>query len=251
MINYQELKKLGLSDKESKLYLTSLQRGPETAPTLAKLSDIVRPTAYVIIDGLINKGLMSSSVKGKKTLYNAESPEHLLSLIRLQKKEIEEKEREILKIIPYLEELSNIKGEKPKVRVFEGKEGVKALGEQILKSKAREIYSFIPFDELYNLFTEKDHSELATKKRIAKNLKSKIFYTTKKGPILKKYDKELLREAKYVSAADFPFKAGIDIIENNVAIYTFKGKVMGIIIENEDVARTLKSIFEMCWKNIK
>ena len=94
MSNYQELKKLGLSDKEAKIYYTSLSRGPETAPNLAKLAYVVRPTTYVIIEGLIKKGLMSSFEKGKKTFYVAESPEHLLSIIRLQKKEFEERERE-------------------------------------------------------------------------------------------------------------------------------------------------------------
>src|SRR4030042_4827088 len=102
MINYQELKKIGLSDKESKIYLTSLSRGPETAPNLAKNSNIVRPTAYVIIDSLIVKGLMSSYDQDKKTYFTAEAPEHLVSLLRLQKKDIEEKEREIEKLIPEL-----------------------------------------------------------------------------------------------------------------------------------------------------
>ncbi|MCX6745637.1 MAG: hypothetical protein NTX00_01300 [Candidatus Parcubacteria bacterium] len=181
MINYQELKKLGLSDKESKLYLTSLQRGPETAPTLAKLSDIVRPTAYVIIDALVKKGLMSSTAKGKKTYYAAEAPEHLLSLVRLQKREIEETERELTKLIPQLEALANIKGAKPKVRVFEGKEGLNSIREILFKIKTK----------------------------------------------------------------------GIDVYDKYVAIYTFKDNIMGIFIENEDIARTLKSIFELCWSGKK
>jgi len=251
MINYQELKKIGLSDKEAKIYMASLSRGPETAPALAKLSGIVRPTAYVIIDSLLKKGLMSSFVKEKKTFYTAESPEHLLSLIRLQKQEIEEREREFAKLIPELEKLANIKGEKPKVRVFEGKEGLKSITEQILKSKSKEIYSYIPIDLVYGLFTEKDHTERVTQRRIAKKIKSKVFYTTKRGEILKPVDKELLREAKYVPEDKFSFKAGIDICDDFVAIYTFKGKIMGVIIENDDIANTLKSVFRMCWENNK
>ncbi|MCX6743564.1 MAG: hypothetical protein NT116_04985 [Candidatus Parcubacteria bacterium] len=103
-------------------------------------------------------------------------------------------------------------------------------------------------DELYGLFSEKEHTEMMTKRRIGERIKSKIFYTTKKGPVLKSSDKEMLREAKYVSEKEFPFKAGIDIYEHYVAIYTFKGKIMGVIIENEDIAKTLKSIFEMLWQ---
>jgi len=248
MINYQELKKLGLSDKEAKLYLTSLQRGPETAPTLAKLSDIVRPTAYVIIEGLVKKGLMSSTEKSKKTLFTAESPEHLLSLIRLQKKEIEEKEREIFKLIPQLELLANIKGEKPKVRVFEGKEGLKAVIENILKSKTKIIYSFMPSDELFEIFPPDEHKEYMASPRVKKGIKGKLIYTSKKGHIYKEKDPQNLREATFIDKKKFPFNCGIDIYGNNVAFYTYKGVIMGVVIENEDIAMTMKTVFDMIWE---
>jgi sugar-specific transcriptional regulator TrmB len=248
MINYQELKKLGLSDKEAKLYLTSLTRGPETAPTLAKLSEIVRPTAYVIIDGLVQKGLMSSTVKGKKTFYTAESPEHLLSLIRLQKKEIEEKEREIFKLIPQLELIANIKGEKPKVRVFEGKEGLKAVIESILKSKTKLIYSFMPADQLFELFPAEEHRELMASPRIKKRIKGKLLYTSKRGQIYKAKDPQNLREATFIDEKNFPFNCGIDIYDNNIAFYTYKGVIMGVVIENEDIANTMKTVFNMLWE---
>jgi sugar-specific transcriptional regulator TrmB len=248
MINYLELKKLGLSDKEAKLYLTSLQRGPETAPTLARLSDIVRPTAYVIIESLITKGLMSSAIKGKKTYFISETPEHLLSLIRLEKKEIDEKEREFLKLIPQLEAMANIKGEKPKVRVFEGKEGLQAVIESILKSKTKMIYSFIPADQLFQLFPAEEHKELMASPRVQKKIKAKIIYTSKKGEIYKRKDPVNLREAIYISEKNFPFKAGIDIYDNNVAFYSYKGAIMGVIIENEDMAETMRTVFNMLWE---
>ncbi|MFA5188015.1 MAG: helix-turn-helix domain-containing protein [Patescibacteria group bacterium] len=248
MINYQELKKIGLSDKEAKLYLTSLQRGPETAPTLAKLSDIVRPTAYVIIDSLTKKGLMSSTAKGKKTFYTAESPEHLLSLIRLQKREIEEKEREIFKLIPQLELLANIKGEKPKVRVFEGKEGLKAVIESILKSKTKIIYSFMPADRLFDLFPADEHKEFMASPRVKKGIKGKLLYTSKNGHIYKAKDPQNLREATFIDQKDFPFDCGIDIYDDNIAFYTYKGAIMGVVIENTDIANTMKTVFNMIWE---
>ncbi|MBN1325803.1 hypothetical protein JW977_02375 [Candidatus Falkowbacteria bacterium] len=249
MSNYQELKKLGLSDKEAKIYYTSLSRGPETAPNLAKLAEVVRPTTYVVIEGLIKKGLMSSTERGKKTYYVAESPEYLLSLLRIQKNDIEQKEKDLEKIIPELKTIANISGEKPNVRVFEGKEGLKAIREQLLKIKSKMIYSFAPLDKLYSLFTEAEHSEAMTKRRVGKKIKSKILYTTKKGPYLKPYDEMNLREAKYIPEKQFPFNSGIDIYDNIVSIYTFKGKIMGVIIENDDIAQTMKSIFELIWES--
>ncbi len=249
MINYQELKKIGLSDKEAKIYLTSLSRGPETAPNLARISNIVRPTAYVIIDSLMKKGLMSSYDQDKKTYFTAEAPEHLLSLLRLQKKEIEEKEREIEKLVPELLSMANIKGEKPKVRVFEGKEGLKAVIESILKSKTKMIYSFVPLDLMLNLFPLKEHGELMASPRVQKKIKAKVLYTSKKGEVYKFKDPQNLRDAIFIDEKKFPFKCGIDVYDNNIAFYSYKGTIMGVIIENEDMADTLKTLFEMIWEN--
>ncbi len=248
MINYQELKKIGLSDKEAKIYLTSLSRGPETAPTLAKLSNIVRPTAYVIIEGLLKKGLMSSFVKEKKTYFVAESPEHLLSVLRLQKQEIEEKEREFSKLLPELSAMANIKGEKPKVRVFEGKEGLKAVIESILKSKTKMIYSIVPADELFELFPQEEHKSVMASPRVQKNIKAKLIYTSKKGRIYKSKDPENLRDAVYIDEKKFPFKCGIDIYDHHLAFYSYKGAIMGVVIENEDMAETMRTIFDMLWQ---
>lgn len=247
MINYQDLKKIGLSDKEAVIYLTSLSRGPETAPNLAKLSSIVRPTAYVVIESLIQKGLMSSSDRDKKTYFIAESPEHLLSLLRMQKKEIDETERVFSKLIPELNALANIKGEKPKVRVFEGKEGLKTVIESILKSKTKTIYSFIPVDRMFSLFPVKEHGEYMASPRVQKKIKAKVIYTNPSGPYYKEKDPANLREALYISNKELAFKCGIDVYDNNVAFYSYKGSIMGIVIENEDIAQTLKNIFEMIW----
>lgn len=247
MINYLELKKLGLSDKEAKIYLTSLQRGPETAQSLAKLAGIVRPTAYVIFDSLIKKGLMSTQTKGKKTYYVSEPPDHLLSLIRLQKQELEETEREFKNLIPALQQLSNIQGEKPRVRLFEGKEGLQSVRELLLKTKTKSLCGFVPVDLVFGLFSEKEHTEIVTKKRIERKIHSRVIYTSKKGPIFKAKDSEKLREAKFIDEKNFPFSAGIDIYDNLIALFTFKDKYIGVVIENEDVANTMRTIFNMIW----
>jgi sugar-specific transcriptional regulator TrmB len=247
MSNYQELKKLGLSDKEAKIYFTSLSRGPETAPILAKLAEVVRPTTYVIIEGLIKKGLMSSFEKGKKTYYVSESPEHLLSLIRLQRKEFEERERELIKILPELTAMANVKGEKPKVRVFEGKEGLKAVIETILKSKTKQIYSFVPVDQMLALFPAKEHGELMASPRVQKKIKAKVIYTSKQGKIYKDKDPQNLREALQIDEKKFPFKCGVDIYDNNIAFYDYRGNIMGVLIENEDMAATMRTIFDIIW----
>ena len=110
----KELQALGLSEKEAKVFLASLELGPDTVQNIAKKSGINRPTAYVQIESLKKKGLMSEVEKGKKVLNTAESPERLSSLLNALEKELDFKKIEIKRILPALQELSLGAGERPK-----------------------------------------------------------------------------------------------------------------------------------------
>ena len=56
------LKNLGLNDKEANIYLALLQLGKSTATKIAKKSGLKRPTTYVIIEQLIDKGFVQKLV---------------------------------------------------------------------------------------------------------------------------------------------------------------------------------------------
>ena len=54
----QALKTIGLSDKESAVYMALLQLGQATAYAVAVKSGLKKPTTYIILDELIEKGLV-------------------------------------------------------------------------------------------------------------------------------------------------------------------------------------------------
>lgn len=137
-----ELRKLGLKEKEVKVYLAGLELGPESLQNIARKSEITRPTAYGIVKTLEGKGLFRETQQGKKRLFVANSPEKILHILRLQKRELEEKEREFIRIIAALESRYALK-EKGAVQMFKGKEGMLILEEQLLftPSKTAVVFS--------------------------------------------------------------------------------------------------------------
>lgn len=135
-----ELRKLGLKEKEATVYLAGLELGPESLQNIAKKSEITRPTAYGIVKALREKGLFRETKQGKKRLFVANSPEKILALLRLQKRELEEREREFIRIIAALESRYALK--QSGVQLFKGKEGMKLLEEQILFTPAKDIVVF-------------------------------------------------------------------------------------------------------------
>ncbi len=98
-----ELRKLGLTQKEAALYLFIMDENEATATELALMSRMSRPTAYRILDGLEKKNLVNKIKKNRKTLFVATSPNTLLGLLKIKKKEAEEQEREFMRIISMLQ----------------------------------------------------------------------------------------------------------------------------------------------------
>ena len=98
----EQLKNIGLSDNEAKVYLAMLELGPSSVVDIARKAEINRPTAYVQIEFLKKRGLVSTQTKGKKQLYIAESPEHLGGLLDSQLHEISINKETLSGLLPNL-----------------------------------------------------------------------------------------------------------------------------------------------------
>ncbi len=241
-----ELKNLGLSDKEAKVYLTSLELGPETILKIARVAGVNRPTTYVQVESLIKRGLMSSFIKGKKRFFSAEPPERLLGLVEMVKKDFEEKEKSLGKILPELKSIFNISGERPKVRFYEGKEGIKAIQEDILRSKFKSWEVFSASDPGYKLFPPGPKDHRAKMKKKFKEIPLRIIYTSERGQFLPKKEGSIL--SRFIPLEKFPFLNEITIYGDKVAIASYEKKIMGVIIESKAVADTLRAIFDLSWE---
>lgn len=241
----EALKKLGLSEKEAKVYLASLELGPESVLKISQKAGVNRPTTYVQIESLISRGLMSSFQKGKKRYFAAETPERLMSLLSAKKKEIEDKNLALRNILPELQNIFNLSGEKPRVKFYEGKEGLLSVQEDFLKTKEKNIQLIYNLDLLEKVFT-KEERETYTAKRQKKRISVRAIYTTSRGPILASKDE--FAERHYAAHDEFPITSDITIYGDRVAIASLRGKLVGVIIESREIAQTLRSIFYLAWE---
>ena len=72
-----QLLQLGLTNRESALYIQSLQAGPSTVQELASQLEENRVTIHSAAQQLLKKGLLFETRKGKKRFIVAEDPEIL------------------------------------------------------------------------------------------------------------------------------------------------------------------------------
>jgi sugar-specific transcriptional regulator TrmB len=80
------IEKLGMTEKESKLYLTSLRIGPASMQVLARKAKIDRGTAYHVAQTLTEKGLFEVVEDGKRPMFRVTSPKMLESYVVERKK---------------------------------------------------------------------------------------------------------------------------------------------------------------------
>ena len=242
-----ELQKTGLSDKEAKVYLAALELGQSSVQDIAKKASVNRATTYVILDSLIKRGLCSTYQKEKKIYYIAESPENIFSVLELQKKAIEEKQKQIDELMPQLRAIYNKQENKPVVRFFEGKEGLRAMVNEQMTSDAKLIRMMFSVDDLKKVFSQAELDQ-SYRDRIDKKVKVKVLYTLREGEMRNPspYD-----ERYKINATEFPVNCDVALFDNKVRIASLGKKLNGVIIEDEDIYRTLASLFDLAWEAAK
>lgn len=120
------LKKLGLTDAETKVYLALIKIGSTTIGPVVDESKVSRSKIYHILDKLHKRGLITSIMKGQTNYYNAADPKKILDYIYYRKKELKDLEESASKLIPELESIQAFSGFRDEAEVYKGLEGVKA-----------------------------------------------------------------------------------------------------------------------------
>ena len=246
MIN--TLLKLGLSDKEAKVYLAALELGASSVQKIALKAKINRATTYVILESLRKKGLTTSYDQGKKAFFSAEPPQTLDLLVKKLESEIKEKRSELGDILPELKAIFNAAGGKPKVRFYEGKEGIEAsrLDADSKLKKGDHIYAFNNLDLLFGTVQDVDTS---VKDRIKKDETIHVIYTREEGPLSEANSADSRREARFIPKEKFPFNATLTIIPNvQIRIATYQDQYVGVVIEDAAIANSMKAIWDLAWE---
>ncbi len=240
----EALAALGLNEKEAAVYMALLELGRASAYSVSTRSGLKKPTTYVILDELIRKGLAVQVPREKKQLYVARSAEEAFGVAQERLDLAKKKLPEILALT---------KGESTKVSTiyFEGIRGIQQTMEYGLKAmKGKEIVGFyaIAPDENTDLNAYfKEWNDLRH------SLGIRMRGIAPEHANLKEYrddDAEMGREFKSVPYEEFSSEIAIDATDTTVRIQDYKN-LQGIVIENREVAKTLREIFEMAWKNLR
>lgn len=239
-----KLEHFGLKEKEAKVYIASLFLGASTAQKIAEQAGVNRATTYVIIEQLIDMGLMSQTEEDKKTIFIAEDPQALDKYLEQQQKSLITKKQDLKALLPELNQINRTsKGNAPTVKFYKGEEGIfNAFNYALRKSRSgSQILGISNYDAARKHFTGRVFK--GTPKRLNKKISYRLLYSSAKDKYPSKKDQ--LRETFHINK---PFKADITIYKEYVIFVTYeKNEPIGIMIENTDIALVMTQIFDMIW----
>jgi sugar-specific transcriptional regulator TrmB len=246
------IEELGLSNKEARVYVACLKLGPSPVQRIADQSGIKRVTTYVILESLVGLGLVSQNIKGKKTYFVAEEPSNLERLLEKREQELKEQKHSFDQILPQLLSLKTVPKEMPEVKFYDSSNGVRSLFADFFegyRGSARDIYIFSNLDQLH-AFSPDRLPDKPNLDRIKYNVQSHLIYTTERGPIFRESnkEKEYMRKSRFVPLDQYPLTGDISVIGEYVIMVSFEGgRKIGVSIRSADMARAIKTIFDMSW----
>ncbi|TSC80474.1 MAG: transcriptional regulator TrmB [Candidatus Peregrinibacteria bacterium Gr01-1014_25] len=259
-----ELLKLGLTDEEARVYLACLEINGGPVSLIAKKANTHRVSCYHTLENLLRKNLLSQYNRNGVKCFAPEPPEQLLKLT-------EEKVHLARGLLPQLQSIASTLAFKPKIRFYEGRDGVERVyGEslelrpEIDAKKQRadhgivrgaapaEILGYTNLKTVTTFFPE--FFRQYTHERLCRGIKTRYLSPTTVesvhaiDPFLpSRYDANLI-EILLVNKEQFPFDNEVLIFGSKVCVVSLNpDELLGLVVESATFARTMKAVFDLAW----
>lgn len=236
---------LGLSNKESEVYLALLGLGLATAKELSSITKLDRTTIYDIIDSLTKKNLVFKQDKSGILHFAPHDPKNLL-------RDIREKEERIKDLLPNLTQKFRTASRSSYVRVYEGKDALIELYESILDTKGLSKYDIICSEKDWLQMNPKYFAKYK-KRRAQKGIHTRlIMETSDTAEGRKESQAKDLSEVKLIPPAFLPlrFSAGCYILPDRVIFISYKKDHTATEIFSKEISEFMQTIFNFMWKMI-
>ena len=235
---------LDLTEEEIIVYMNALETGASTILELAQNTSIPRTTVYLLVDSLVEKGLILLSIDGKKKKYTPASPQELILLAQKKQEQYKETAKALQTDLTQLQAMYNLDHGKPKMQYFQGNSGVKKLFTLSLLA-----------DKVYMYFMSSKGRELLEKEgdEYLENISAKMIPSQqiiKETPSNIEFKKNNESSRNEIICLPEHFATNIDYIlfGDTVGFISYKdNQPQAIIIEDKEIAYFEKVRFHMIW----
>lgn len=238
------LRRLDLSDNEQSVYLSLLSSGATTARVLSSRTSITRPSVYDQLKTLRELNLVVELEVENKTHFAAADIKHLNALLEDKIDRLEQSRNFLEEALPSLR--NSLETVDPKIRFFEGEEGVKQLLKDIMWHSDTTIQVFWPSGTMNKLFDRK-FLEWFDGRRAKRQLivQSLWPHATHKSDmdLFKTLDSDSQKKMSNCTT----LKMTYIIYDNKVAFISSSVEAFGYIVESNEFSTLQRMQFAMLW----
>ncbi len=229
----EQLKEAGMTENESKLYLTLLELGPSNAGLISRRSGLHRRVVYDTLDTLIKKGFVGYILKNNVRLFQASDPKRIIELIK-------EKEKIIEEIMPKMLEMYTKTREKEETNFYKGKNGLKTVFEDQI-AYGKDIFIIGASDLAYDIL--QFYFKWFDKRRVENKIKVKVIFNKSEKKTRIPYSEIKYLPQKYSSPL------AVNIYGEKVALILWsKENPLAIVIRNREISEGYRKYFDLMWK---
>lgn len=246
MQNIKEiLASINLSEPAQAIYLDLLENGKATARTLSLRTGITRTSIYDHIKILRTRGLVVERAVEGSTLFEISDARQLTVLLNDQAERLQAQQAFLKNNLASL--IDKSQSTQPKVRFFEGPDGVKQLLKDILWHDDITLYLYWPYEQMLDFLGE-EFLLWFNARRIFHNIPLKTIWGQREGKIKKHIfaDDDSDVERRYLVQKDVS-SMGYIIYDNKVAFLSSSKESFGFIVESVEFASLQKMQFDVLW----
>jgi sugar-specific transcriptional regulator TrmB len=239
----QNLKQLGLTEGEARVYFSLLKLGSTKIGPIVNDSHISRSKVYDVLERLSTKGLVSHITVGEVRHYNAVEPYRLRDYIAKKEEQVKSQREIIDGIIPYLAQVAS-KNRESSAEIFTGDRGLRTAYEIMYKDARtgevlRYFYPYGDYHEVASPFYERLYRFQKSKKLKEKGIGIGAF---KKSKYYKSYPKDA--RIRFVS---FPLPGTMDVFQDKLLIVSWEA-MTGILVTSKEISEHFSRYFDSVWE---
>lgn len=249
MLDRKMLLKIGLTDAQAKAYIILVQSGRITPPELAERIKESRSNTYKVLDTLVEIGLAIRHDDEKKLQYSAANPVALENLALQARNRALAEEQKIKNAMPTLLNFFFAHNEQPGIRFFQGKEGLKQVFNDIIRTGKDEYFIRSPSD--LDFFEPEFFAELRQRQAKAGIKTHAITPDVSSANHNPAIDKANNFNRTWIPEQSYQAKVEWKAYGNKVAVISYGEEAIAMIIDSPQIAESFRQIFQLISTNVE
>ncbi len=242
------LKNKGFNQKDIQIYLDIFKHGQSYVSSIAGRTGIDRTTVYSVVKRLLKQGIISQTKMNDVRAYMPISAEVFIDKVDRDIDELKAQRKAASLFASELTKLGRKSFLEPKIKIYEGDNGVINLYEQTLKYSGDQQKSFLTIKSIpasLKKFLQQQFIESKKKKNVFSRV---LIVDNKVSRNYKELDFKSNRETRLVKKHAFDLYSEIVLYGGkNVAIIDFHQQIYGLVIESETLFKTMEALFDLVW----